>query len=519
MTASSVRPVTGETEDVVAFLQTRAFAPDLPVRRIDTHAASIFLTRDRAWKLKQPVRFDYLDFTTAPLRRAALEAELHLNRRTAPDLCIAVHAITRGADGALAIDGDGTAVDWLLEMRRFDDDALLDERARCGTLDMATMVRLAEQLQRFHAGAEVMEERSGSARIANVIDGNAASLGHFPELFAPIAVAALLRDQRERLRVWGDTLDRRAARGRVRHCHGDLHLANIAMIGGKPTPFDCLEFDPVLATTDTLYDLAFLLMDLWHRGLREEANALCNRYLDLSDDEDGFAAIPLFMSLRASVRAHVVAARYIRSNRCEDRALAQDYFSLAAQLLRVPPPRLVAVGGRSGTGKSTLARALGARIGGPPGARILRTDVLRKRLAGQAPEAPLAPDCYTAQSSAEVYAALTRLARSLLADGASVIADAAFLLPAQRESVETSAIGMRAPFVGLWLQAGEGVRLARVTARGRDASDADAGIVRLQKRRPVGPLGSWHRIAAGRSAASVLDDALEALGDVAECLP
>lgn len=513
MKPSAVVPASDTAEDVVAFLEHRAFGADVsPVQRIDTHAASIFLTCDRAWKLKRAVRFGYLDFSTPARRRAALDAELRLNRRTAPDLYIALHAITREADGGLAIDGHGDTIDWLLEMRRFADDALLDDRARRGALDPALLNRLAERIQLFHAAAEPVNDGNGAGRLAAVIDGNGASLASFPALFESSAVVALLSAQRSRLRACRNRLDQRAARGRVRHCHGDLHLANIAMIDGEPTPFDCLEFDSALATTDTLYDLAFLLMDLWYRGLHAEANLLFNRYLDLSgDDEDGLAAMPLLLSVRASIRAHVAATRALQSGKADDATVARAYFALARQLMVAVPPWLIAVGGRSGTGKSMLARALGSAIGAAPGARILRSDVVRKRLAGVAPETVLERGRYTPQSAAQVYHALAVQAQSLLDGGVSVIADAAFLLPEQRRTIETVATQAAVPFAGLWLAASEAVRVARVTARSGDASDADATIVRLQSRQPVGPMPAWHRLSAGRDAARVVQTAKRVL--------
>ncbi|UZK69676.1 AAA family ATPase [Sphingomonas sp. S1-29] len=498
--------------EIATFLETRAFGKGTAVRRIDTHAASVFLTPDRAWKLKQPVRFDYLDFSTAPLRKAALEAELRLNRRLAPDLYLAVHPITREGDGGLAIDGAGEAVDWLLEMRRFDDDSLLDDRARLGPIDLGLMARLAEHIDAFHAAAAISTDTAGAARIERVIAGNAAALERYPSAFDRAEVATLLSTQRSALLAVTDRLDARARRGRVRHGHGDLHLANVAMIDGEPTPFDCLEFDPELATIDTLYDLAFLLMDLWHRGQADAANAFYNRYCDLSgDDADGIAAMPLFLSLRATIRAHVAAARSERSASQDDRALACAYLRLAASFLEPAAPRLVAIGGRSGTGKSTVARGLGGSIGAPPGARILRSDVLRKRIAGVAPETPLPADHYTSDSAAAVYRALGIQAQALLAEGASVIADAAFLQPAERQAIGAVATHAGAAFVGLWLEAGEAVRVERVTARRGDASDADARVARIQSRRAIGSLGTWRRIAAGGPAQTVIAAALAAV--------
>lgn len=492
--------------------------PDRP-RRVDTHAAHVFLSGDRAWKLKRPVRYGYLDFSTPERRRRALEAELRLNRRTAPGLYIGLHAITRDAEGALAIDGDGEPIDWLLEMHRFPDDALLDDFARRGKLAPELMVALAERIHAFHDKAEIASG-DGAAHAGRVIEGNASSFTACADAFDEGAVDTLLERQRERLARHAGLLDIRAAAGRVRHCHGDLHLANIALIDGEPVPFDCLEFDAELATVDVLYDLAFLLMDLWHRGLRAEANRLFNRYLDLSgEDEDGIAAMPLFLSLRAAVRAHVAGARARRGGGAPAISEARSYLEMAHALLDPVPPLLVAIGGRSGTGKSTLARALGGDIGAAPGARILRTDVLRKRLVGMVPEARIPATDYTTEASARVYAALDVEAGALLTDGASVIADAAFLTEPQRGAIAAVAARAGAAFLGLWLEAGVATRIERVRARSHDASDADARVVRLQARQRVGSLAKWQRLRAsdnperiaGRARRSVARLAPEAM--------
>lgn len=499
--------------DIVRFLESgHAFGPDAPVRRIDTHAATIFLSGERAWKIKQPVALGYLDFSTAAKRRDALEAELRLNRRTASDVYLAVHPITRAGDGALGIGGKGAIVDWVLEMRRFADGALLDEYAERGALDDALMVTLAERIHAFHGSAKIVCLHS-AARMGEVITGNAQRFAALAQHLDPGRAATLVGAQRERLELLEPLLDRRARAGRVRHCHGDLHLANIAMIDRVPVPFDCLEFDAGLATIDVLYDLAFLLMDLWHRDLRERASRLFNHYLDLSpEDEQGIALMPLFLSLRASVRAHVSAERALRTGRREDAALAHDYLALAETLLEPVPPRLVAVGGRSGTGKSMLARSLAPRIGGAPGARVLRSDVLRKRRAGVMLDIRLPATHYTTESARQVYDDLGAMTADALCGGASVIADAAFLTLAERNAIARPGRDLAVPFTGLWLEAGEQVRSARVVRRADDVSDANATVVRLQSRRPVGSLENWYRIRASRAPHEVAATAARLLG-------
>jgi len=502
MAMTSPGPGTPDDQaDVVAFLDRGLpFGGTCPTR-IDTHCASLFLVGDRAWKLKRSVRFDYLDFSTVGRRHAALEAELRLNRRTAPDLYLALHVVTREADAGLRIDGAGEAIDWLLEMRRFPDDALFSHRADRGELDEGLLMRLADRIAAFHAMAEACPSQAGAASFRRVVEGNIASMAPFPDILDPDRVkrlgASLLRMTDDMTPL----LDARAREGRVRHCHGDLHLANIALINGEPTLFDCLEFSVELATIDVLYDLAFLLMDLWHRNLRTGANIVFNRYLDLSPaDESGVGLLPLFLSVRAAIRAHVLAAQSLRAAGDGTlAAMARSYLDHAAGMLTPAPPRLVAIGGLSGTGKSSVARRLAGAIGRVPGARILRTDVLRKRLAGLPPEARLSRDSYSAQAASRVYETTDRMAAAALSLGQSVVADAMFAQPAERERIERVARQSGAAFDALWLEAPAAARLDRVATRGADASDADVAVVQAQSQIEIGDVGLWHRIPASGS--------------------
>jgi aminoglycoside phosphotransferase family enzyme/predicted kinase len=480
---------------LIDFLE-RTLSADGKCRRIDTHAASVFLAGDRAWKLKRAVRFPYLDFSTSELRRAALEAELRLNRRTAPDLYLAVHPIARTGIG-FAIDGAGEPIDWILEMRRFPANALLSDVAKRGELDSALLIRLADRIHSFHRQAEPIVRQSGAMDIACVIDGNAASLAGFGAVFGERRIADLLAAQHNVCDRHVRILDDRGRQGWVRHCHGDLHLANVALVSGDPVLFDCLEFDEHLSITDILYDLAFLLMDLWHRNLRCEANILFNRYIDVSGDEDGVRLLALFISLRATVRAHVMAATAERTASPEDAAEAKLYFELAEAMIRTGDAALIAIGGLSGTGKSTVARAVGGHFGDAPGARILRSDVLRKRLAGMAPEARLSPAFYSPFANRVVYDLLDDYARHHLSYGRFVIADAVFAGEEERLQIARAAVHAHVPFVGCWLEASEHRRLERVEKRPADASDADAGVVKLQSTRHVPEPIGWHRIDAG----------------------
>ena len=493
-----VKPNAGP--DVADWLASgAAFDARRETRRIDTHAASVFLNGDRAWKIKRPVRFSYLDFSTPTRRRAALEAELALNRRSAPEIYLAVHPI-RLDRGALSIGGAGEAVDWILEMRRFPDDALLDQRA--DALDDSMLLQLADTIVALHDTAAPLATGEGAARLQQIIDGNLVSMRAFPALLDPTSALTLRDRQSELARRHAALLDSRALAGRIRHGHGDLHLRNIAIVDGAPVPFDCLEFDAELATSDVLYDLAFLLMDLWARNLRHAANLVLNRYLDVSaTDDDGLRLLPLFMSVRAAIRAHVAAA----GGSAEE---AQRYLALAFSLLDGGGARVVAIGGLSGTGKTTLSRALGGDIGGPPGARILRSDVVRKRLAGVAPEERLPPAAYTPEAAAAAYAELARLAAGVLDGGHAVVGDAVFGEDAERALIEQVALQAGVPFSGFWLTLPEAGRIERIESRVADASDADARVARLQTAQIAPPRSGWQMVDAGGDAEPAVRAAL-----------
>lgn len=480
-------------------------------RRVDTHAATIFLTADRAWKIKRAVRYPYLDFSTAALRRKALDAELRYNRRTAPDLYLAVHAITRTGP-RFELDGGGPVVDWILEMRRFPDGALLADQARIGALGEDLCATLADRIANFHRGADVARDSPGGfRRLSDIVAGNAQSLAPHEQLFGAARIDRLLTAQRALLMRHREVLDRRARAGKVRHIHGDLHLANIALIDGMPTMFDCLEFDTDLATADVLYDLAFLLMDLWHCGLRDDANYLYNRYFDLDPEEDASALLPLMMSVRATIRAHVAASTLARTGENNAGNEAHAFLALAETLVADTPPRLVTIGGLSGTGKSAVARRIAGDFLPPPGARILRSDVWRKHLAGAALDRRLDPSYYSRSFSATVYARLDLEAERLIRAGHSVIIDAVFAGEAEREAVARLVSTTGVDWQGLWLDAPVQVRVARVARRRNDVSDANADVAREQSAIGIGSLRGWIRVPADRDLPAVVTAARDQL--------
>lgn len=491
---------------VLAFLAQAL--PGAPPERIDTHGAIILLTPSRAYKLKRAVRFSFMDFSTLALREAALRAELDLNRRTAPGLYRRVLPVTREPDGQLALDGAGTPVEWLLEMERFPAEAQLDRVADRGELTPELVDALAEAIFAFHAAAPVRTDRGGSAAMRAVIDGNAGDLASLLSIgLATDEVGALARRTSAELARHVALLDARRAAGRVRRCHGDLHLANIVLLDGRPVLFDCIEFSEEIACIDVLYDLAFLLMDLIERGLPEAAHGLLQAYQDRSLEDAGLALLPLFISVRAAIRAKVAgfsASRLDSGGRAERLATAHTYLDLALRALEPSAPRLVVVAGLSGTGKSSVARALAPSLPPIPGAVLLRSDVIRKRLLGRVPTERLPPEAYDADMSARVFAAIEARACTLLAAGRSVVADGVYGLPEQRDGIARIARDVGLPFHAVWLEAPAAVLEARVAARRADASDATVGVVRAQQAGIDTSSVAWPRVDAARPLAEVV---------------
>ena len=503
---------------MLAFLADSA-SHGAPVRRIDTHAASVFLVCDRALKVKRAVRFPFLDYSTLEKRKAACETELAVNRPFAPDIYRRVVAITREADGRLALDGKGSVVEWAVEMRRFDETQTLDHVAERGELDAGLADTLGRAVAKAHAAAPVVDAEPWTVALASFLDQNAAAFREVPELFPQGDADALDRASRAAFARIRPLLLERGKLGLVRRGHGDLHLGNIVLIDGRPVLFDAIEFDPLIAAGDVLYDLAFLLMDLTERGLHQAANIVFNRYLAETHriaDLDALAALPFFLSLRAAIRAKVTAARIERAEegaRADIAQSAKTYFRLACDLIKPPPPLLVAVGGLSGTGKSVLARALAPGLWPAPGAVVLRSDIERKTLFGVEETTHLRADAYAREAGIRVYGSLAEKARRVIGAGHSAIADAVYARPDERAAVANVARSAQARFRGLFLTADLATRLARIGARAHDASDADAAVALAQEHYALGAL-DWTVVDASGSPDETLTRAQAALAEM-----
>ncbi len=504
-------PLEGDQSAALSFLgdpRTYGFAG--PVKRIDTQNAVVFLAGDDVYKVRRAIRLPFLDFSTLEKRRAACEAEIEVNRENAPRIYLGVVAVTRQG-GSLAIDGAGEVVEWATHMRRFDENATLDRIAERGGLTPDFVRTLARAIHLSHERAPTRDGERATQSLSTYVDQNEAVFAARPDLFDPARAARLTREAREALAAVRPLLVERGKRGYVRRCHGDLHLRNIAVVDGEPVLFDAIEFDPDIATGDILYDLAFALMDLWERALRPAANLLLASYLSLSDEAQfsGLAALPIFMSIRAAIRAKVEAANIAHltgAEQAREREAATRYFLFAEAFLQPAPARLVAVGGLSGTGKSALAAALAPEIGRAPGAVLLRSDVERKHLFAVEETTRLPDEAYGEEASRETYARLARKAGLALRAGQGVVIDAVHSRAAEREAAARLAADLGVAFRGLWLEAPLALRLRRVGARARDASDADARVVAAQMAAPLGEAG-WSALDAAGDLASLVEAA------------
>ncbi len=474
------------------------------MQRVDTHASVVFLGKDRVLKIKRAVRLPFLDYSTLDRRRSACEEELFVNRPYAPQLYRRVVPITREPVG-LAIDGSGEPVEWAVEMSRFDETRGFDRLATHEEIGHERAIALADAILAAHSRQPPVRNSGWIDSIAGILKQSTVRFRTVDGLAASDVDHLDARSHTE-LIAHRRLLLSRAETGFVRRCHGDLHLGNIVLIDGRPVLFDAIEFDPAIATTDILYDLAFPLMDLIRYGSTIAANALFNRYINKSADANrsALALLPLFLSMRAAIRASVLFTKSEQNEK--DRKPGWDeakrYFDLAIELIDPAPPRMVAIGGLSGTGKSVLARAIAPTLAPPPGALVLRSDVIRKKLFGVAETERLPASAYTSEVTARVYDALLDGAKLVATQGCSVVLDAAFLQSGERASF--AAIAPAAiPRTGVFLTAERAVRLARIAQRTNDASDATAAVAIQQEDMKLGAI-DWTLINAGGTAEQTL---------------
>ena len=509
--------ITQDQSRLLAFLKSPGVLDDEAPIEITTSGAHVLLTEHRAYKLRRAITYSYMDFGTLEHRNRAAVAELRLNRNTAPDLYLGLMPIVTGGDEFFfrpiveTPDTGDDVIEHLVVMHRFDETTTLDRLADRNALDGAVLDQLGSLIAQFHDQTPSTILGAAAQKLANVSGRTMRDLLATRSTLGVEVTTLLYQGMQVSLIQAMKEVDERGATGHIKRLHGDLHLANVAMIDGAPVLFDALEFDDAMATVDELHDIAFVIMDIWARGQPGHAARVWSRYLAERDDYSGLALAPLYIAMRAAVRAKVAlnaATLNAGAGQTTKETEATHYVKTALAALVRPIPRLIAIGGLSGTGKTTLARALAPALAPAVGAIHLRSDVLRKRHAGVDFESHLPPEAYSPASSTIVYAGLLERAEIALKQGVPVIIDAVFAKLAERQATESLAARLNVPFDGLWLDLDLNQRQDRIKDRRSDASDATPEVAAKQHAYELGKI-SWHRLDAGATLLAEAKTTLE----------
>jgi aminoglycoside phosphotransferase family enzyme/predicted kinase len=475
---------------VAALLRPAAYDPGVEsVRVAETHISWVFLTGEYAYKVKKPVKFPFLDFSTLERRHRFCEEELRLNRRLAPQLYLAVVPI--GGDDKAPRVGVEPAIEYAVKMREFPEGARLDRLVAAGAVAPEALRAFGERLARFHAEQPPLSPSQAAASAL------AAALENFDELRATLPA----RDQRElaALRNWTEeraasiapTIERRAAFGRYRECHGDLHLENLLMHDTQILAFDALEFDARLRETDVISEASFLTMDLAAHGRADLGYDFLTAYLETSGDYDGLDVLRFYAVHLALVRTKVRALKAAQKSAPPGRSALAPYLETARDFVARRTPLLVITHGLSGSGKTHVTQAL---IGGLRALRV-RSDLERKRMHGLDATArsgsAVGSGLYDSGSTARTYARLADVATAAMRNGFDAIVDATFLRRTEREALSRIAKQHNARFVILDCVAPEEVLRRRIAARAtesRDASEASLAVLdhQLSEQDPLG---------------------------------
>ncbi len=466
--------------------------PVTVVHVIQTHTAWVILTGKNAYKIKKPVDFDFLDFSTLEKRHHWCEEEVRLNQRFAPHIYLGVTEI-RGTLMQPQVGGSGPVLEYAVHMRQFPDKQLLSELAENKQLQASHINLLSEKIATFH---QTTEQASSDSDY-----GQPTLIQHWVHenfrFLVPLLTSDADRQQLERIQQWTHTQEQRLKphfesrkhHGFVRECHGDLHLRNLTIIDGAITPFDCIEFNDTLRWIDVTSEVAFLIMDLDTHGYPYFGHQFLNSYLQLTGDYEGLRGLPYYLVYRALVRAKVAILRREQvSLQSQDYLEAtteyRHYMQFALQHIDNVRPVLLITHGLSGSGKSFLAKALNEATG----IIHIRSDIERKRLSGLRPrergERDVEKGMYDHQRTKETYQRLAELAESVLNAGFSVLLDATFLKRSHRDLIRQLADTLQVSFLILHCVAANAMLERRIHVReevGQDPSDATVQVLEAQR--------------------------------------
>ncbi|MEH6403449.1 MAG: AAA family ATPase [Sneathiella sp.] len=528
MKQRSLKEQTAQQQEILTFLKnkphlwdTKTSYPD-DIERIETHGATVLLGKHHALKLKKAVYFDHMDYSTPEQRRLFCEKELILNRKSAPTLYLDTVPIYTNLETGFSFDASGLVADHLLKMRRFPKGNRLDEFIEREDLSLELQEKLADAVISLHKSASIVTDKEKVPNFYDVIHKNFQQLDHFcPNILNLAEVEDYRQHLNECVAQQQNLLMSRINEQWVRWGHGDLHLQNICLLDDEPLLFDAIEYQDAFVISDILYDLSFLIMDLWERGLKAAANSIFNRYLtgmDCMMDPHGFEALklfPFYLSMRAGIRTHVAGNRFLQSHEVKDKAAFADQtrqlFESSNTYLAPPPPQMIAIGGYSGSGKSTLARHLAPYIGAAPGAVRIRSDEIRRQLIGWDEFSKMPQSAYTSEKSATVYSQMALCAQAVLTSGHSVILDAVLDRESDQLSFEKIAKNLHIPFTGIWLNVDQKIMATRIEGRTRDASDATIQVLEQQVSRNNKKNSTWLQLDASGTAEQSLSHTLELL--------
>ena len=508
-------------EDVIQALGNSSAYPERPhnIQHLQTHISHLFLTEDHVYKVKKPVDFGFLDFTTLDLRRTFCYEELRLNQRISPDVYLEVVEVCRTLDGRVLVGGPGVVLEYAVKMRRLPAERSMDRLLEANQVTEDMVRDLACIIALFHLNAESSPEIGAFGSLEAVRDPVEENFRQ-TEKYVSRTISAfkyqrLQQYSREFLQAQSALLERRVAQGRIRDCHGDLHCAQVFFTERGVRIIDCIEFTKRFRYSDVVSDMAFMAMDLDQFGRHDLSRVFVETWLDVTKDSDALKLLDFYKVYRAYVRGKVEGFRLddphiSQEDKQAASKRARSYFDLAYFYIQRSAPKLVLCGGLVGTGKSTIARYVAADAG----MAVVSSDVVRKRLAGvPATERhfeAFGTGFYAPEFSQRTYGELLRLARQYLEEGHSVVLDASFGRRSEREVAAALARETGAEFWAVECVSTEQDiknRLERRVRRGGGVSDGRWEIYQRQKPafEPLSEVAEDHHVVADTSAGSVAE--------------
>ena len=480
--------MTSNILQLTARMQQPDFYPHAVIKNIElvqTHASLVFLTGDYAYKVKKNVNYGFLDYSTLNKRKHFIETEFRLNKKIAPELYLEVVTINK-IDNELIIGGSRNIVEYALKMRQFSQQNLFSNLLKADKLSATHFIELGKIVARFHADAETSDRISSFGTVAKI---NTAFIENYQQSQKYIGTVQT-KKQFVATKAYTDSFfserkdlfQTRRDRHKIKECHGDLHLKNICLWQDKIQLFDRIEFNESFRFVDTMYDVAFTIMDLEAKEKPDFANAFLNSYLEYSGDWSGLLVLPLYLSRQAYVRAKINSfllddPQIGKTQRQQAQQAARDYYRQAYQYTQTKSGSLIIMSGLSGSGKSTVAKSIARNVS----AIVIRSDAVRKHLAGIALDESGTDSIYTPEMTHQTYDRLLKLAMMLVKEGYRVILDAKYDRHRWRYRVITQAQQNNIPLKIIYCTAPESVLRDRLNQRQNDISDAGADLLESQK--------------------------------------